>query len=227
MNKILLVEDDLSLGNSVSYYLKQIGYSVIWAKTGVEAFKMVVSENIDICLLDIGLPERDGFEVSTDIKKLNNDIPIIFLTARDQINDKIKAYQKGADDYMCKPFLMQELVLRINAITKRFNINAIEKPIHEYKIGLFVFNFMIRTLEINGLKIKLSHIDCELLKLLYINRYSFITKETILKAIWGHNDFISSKRLSVYLVRLRKILKLDSSIYIENIYAVGYKLNFD
>lgn len=224
MNKILLVEDDISLGKSVSLYLKQIGYNIVWAKNGVEAFKMVSSENIELCLMDIGVPERDGFEVSHDIKQLNKDIPIIFLTARDQINDKIKAYQLGADDYLCKPFLMQELELRIQAVAKRFKTNNSQQPVYEYKIGLFTFNFMMRTLELNGEKVKLSHIDCELLKLLYTNRSTFITKETILRSIWGQNDFISSKRLSVYLARIRKLLQPDASIQIENVYALGYKL---
>lgn len=224
MNKILLVEDDISLGKSVSQYLKQIGYNVIWAKTGVEAFKMVSSENIELCLMDIGVPERDGFEVSHDIKQLNKEIPIIFLTARNQINDKIRAYQLGADDYLCKPFLMQELELRIEAVAKRFTTIPTQQPIYEYKIGLFTFNFMMRTLELNGEKVKLSHIDCELLKLLYTNRSTFITKETILKAIWGQNDLLSSKRLSVYLARIRKLLQPDASIQIENVYALGYKL---
>ncbi len=224
MNKILLVEDDISLGKSVSHYLKQIGFSVVWAKTGVEAFKMISSENIELCLMDIGVPERDGFEITYDIKQLNKEIPIIFLTARNQINDKIRAYQLGADDYLCKPFLMQELELRIQAVAKRFKQNPIQLPVYEYKIGLFTFNFMMRTLELDGEKVKLSHIDCELLKLLYINRSTFIAKETILKALWGQNDFLSSKRLSVYLARIRKLLSSDASIHIENVYALGYKL---
>ncbi len=224
MNKILLVEDDMSLGKSVNLYLKQIGYNTLWAKNGVEAFKMVNSENIELCIMDIGIPERDGFEVSYDIKQLNKDIPIIFLTARDQINDKIRAYQLGADDYLCKPFLMQELELRIQAVAKRFKPNTTNQPLYEYKIGLFTFNFIMRTLELNGRKVKLSHIDCELLKLLYTNRSTFISKETILKAIWGHSDFASSKRLSVYLSRIRKLLQADASIHIENVYSLGYKL---
>lgn len=224
MNKILLVEDDMSLGKSVSLYLKQIGYNVLWAKTGVEAFKMVNAENIELCLMDIGVPERDGFEVSHDIKQLNKDIPIIFLTARDQINDKIRAYQLGADDYLCKPFLMQELELRIQAVAKRLHPSATEQPLYEYKIGLFTFNFIMRTLELNGRKVKLSHIDCELLKLLYTNRSTYISKETILKAIWGQSDLTSSKRLSVYLARIRKLLHADATIQIENVYSLGYKL---
>ncbi len=224
MHKILLVEDDISLGRSVSLYLKQIGYNVIWAKDGVEAFKQVSSENIELCLMDIGVPERDGFEVSRDIKQLDKDIPIIFLTARDQINDKIRAYQLGADDYLCKPFLMQELELRIQAVAKRFTTKAERPEKYEYKIGLYTFNFMMRTLVLNGKKLKLSHIDCELLKLLYTNRNTFITKDTILKAIWGQNDFLSSKRLSVYLARIRKFLQQDASVQIENVYALGYKL---
>lgn len=224
MNNILLVEDDTSLGKSVSQYLKQIGFQVNWAKDGEEAFKMVCSENIELCLMDIGIPLRNGFEVSENIKQLNKDIPIIFLTAKNQINDKIKAFQLGADDYLCKPFLMQELELRIHAVSKRLKSNATESKTFEYKIGLFTFNYMVRTLEINGEKIKLSNIDCELLKLLYTNRSTFITKDTILKAIWGKNDFLSSKRLSVYMARVRKLLSKDTSIKIENIYKMGYKL---
>ncbi len=225
MNKILLLEDDNSLGESVSHYLKQIGFTVIWAKDGVEAFKLVNSENIELCLMDIGVPIRDGFEVSNDIRQLNKEIPIIFLTARDQIKDKIKAFQLGADDYLCKPFLMQELELRINAVAKRVTTNRNKLPSYDYKIGQFTFNFMVRTLELNGKKVKLSNIDCELLKLLYTNRNTFISKETILKAIWGQSDFLSSKRLSVYMARLRKFLRPDPSIKIENIYTIGYKLS--
>ena len=227
MNKILLVEDDLSLGNSVSFYLKQIGYNICWAKTGVEAFKMINAENIQLCLMDIGIPERDGFEVSYDMKQLNKDIPIIFLTARSHINDKIKAFQLGADDYLCKPFLMQELELRIEAVSKRLRYNSKQQTNNEIKLGNFNFNILVRTLELNGSKVKLSHIDCELLKLLYINRGTYISKETILKAIWGQNDFSSAKRLSVYLARIRKLLQADATIQIENVYALGYKLNIN
>lgn len=229
MNKILIIEDDLNLGKLISTYLKEIGYLVVWATNGKEAFRFFNAENIDLCIVDIGLPDKDGFEIVRDIKQIDREVPIIFLTARNQINDKITAFQTGADDYICKPFLMKELELRIQAISKRFKSFSITNSVsnHEIILGLYTFNFAVRTLTINGKKIKLSHIDCELLKLLCINCNSIVKKDIILKAIWDDADFISSRRLSVYLNRIRKYLNQDPSIEIQNVYGSGYKLQYN
>lgn len=224
INKVLLLEDDFALGKVIKDYLNGLGYNTVWTQSGNEAFKQFNTENIELCLIDIGIPDRSGLDVVKDIKELNKAVPVIFLSARNQIDDKIKAYQIGADDYMCKPFEVKELELRINAIKSRIG-NTTKKPTSNlYTIGRFTFDHMLRKLTINGKTTRLSHIDCELLKLLYTNRNTYIKKEVLLRAIWGSDDEQITKRLSVYMNRLRNLLKDDDEISIYNVYGVGYKL---
>ncbi|MFA6261402.1 MAG: response regulator transcription factor [Bacteroidia bacterium] len=226
MKRILVIEDDTQLGKSLTEYLRGIDYTVVWARTGAEAFRLYNAENIDLCIIDIGLPDRDGFDVLKDIRQIDKIVPVIFLTARDQINDKITAYDLGADDYICKPFLIKELELRIEAIRKRYlgNDQLENKAPATFQVGEYVFDMHRRILSTNDKQIKLSHIDCELLKLLCINQHSFLKKEIILKAIWDKADPVTARRLSVYMARMRNYLKEDASIRIENMYGLGYKL---
>lgn len=227
MKRILVVEDDVNLGKSLTSYLKNLGYTVVWAQNGSDALRLFHSENLDICLIDVGLPDRDGFEVLKDIRGINRVAPAIFLTARDQIQDKITAYGLGADDYLCKPFMMKELELRMEAICKRYSgpsgIGSFQ--LTQMQIGAFRFDPGLRKLFFSGRRIRLSHIDSEILKLLYINRDSFVKKETILRAIWDSTEPATSRRLSVYLARIRNYLKPDPEIIIENVYGKGYKLH--
>lgn len=228
MNNVLLVEDDFTLGNVIKNYLTGLGYHMIWAQNGTDAFKLYNTEDIMLCLVDIGLPDRNGFDVVKDMKSLNRQIPILFLTARNQINDKITAYELGADDYLCKPFEMRELELRMNALKKRFG--QLMKPYPQtliYEVGEFQFNPILRRLKTKNTTIKLSHIDCELLKLLYHNRNHYVKNEVILRAIWGNDDYITAKRLSVYINRLRNLFKNSHDIAIDNVYGIGYKLQID
>lgn len=227
MKRILVIEDDEQLGKSLTGYLRDLDYTVVWARTGAEAFRMYNAENIDLCIIDIGLPDRDGFDVLKDIRQVDKVVPVIFLTARDQINDKITAYDLGADDYLCKPFLIKELELRIDAIRKRYQATAQteRKAPATFQVGMYTFDMHRRTLTASQMQIKLSHIDCELLKLLCINQHSFLKKDIILKAIWDKADPVTARRLSVYMARMRNYLKADASIRIENIYGLGYKLH--
>lgn len=224
INKVLLLEDDFALGKVIKDYLNGLGYNTVWTQSGSDAFKQFNTENIELCLIDIGTPDRSGFDVVKDIKELNKNVPVIFISARNQIDDKIRAFQLGADDYLCKPFEIKELELRINAIKFRMGNAPSNHSNITYTIGRFQFDHMLRKLSINGKTTRLSHIDCELLKLLYTNRNTYIKKEVLLRAIWGSDDEQISKRLSVYMNRLRNLLKDDDEISIYNVYGVGYKL---
>ncbi|TAE84406.1 MAG: DNA-binding response regulator [Bacteroidetes bacterium] len=227
-NNLLLIEDDFTLGDVIKSYLSSLGYRVIWAQNATTAFKLFNTEEIAICLVDIGLPDRDGFDVVKDMKLVNKSVPILFLTSRNQIDDKIKAYEIGADDYLCKPFEMKELELRISALKKRFGLSAEESGSNVLcNIGSIQFNPLLRRLKTKEGQVKLSHIDCELLKLLYLNRNKYIQNEIILKAIWGNNDKATYKRLSVYINRLRNLLKNSGNVHIDNVYGLGYKLQID
>jgi DNA-binding response OmpR family regulator len=228
MNRILLVEDDFTLGDVIKKYLNGIGYQTIWAQNGADGFRLFNTENVELCLVDIGLPDKDGFNVVKDMKELNKGVPIIFLTARNQITDKIHAYDIGADDYLCKPFEIRELELRINAITRRFKKTVEQVDSAQfYTIGSFRFDYLLRRLKYENKTVKLSHIDCELLKLLYTNRNTYIKNEVILRAIWGNDEPQTAKRLSVYINRLRNLFKSDENIVIYNVYGVGYKLQIE
>lgn len=228
MNNLLLIEDDFTLGDVIKSYLSSLGYRVIWAQNATTAFKLFNTEDIAICLVDIGLPDRDGFDVVKDMKLVNKLVPILFLTSRNQIDDKIKAYEIGADDYLCKPFEMKELELRITALKKRFgSLTENVNPNEVYDIGGIQFNPLLRRLKTKEGQIKLSHIDCELLKLLYLNRNTYIQNDIILKAIWGDHDETTYKRLSVYINRLRNLFKNAGNVYIDNVYGQGYKLQID
>lgn len=228
MNNLLLIEDDFILGDVIKNYLNSLGYQMVWAQNASSGFKLFNTENISLCLIDIGLPDRSGFEVVKEMKQVNKQVPILFLTSRNQIDDKIRAYEIGADDYLCKPFEMRELELRINALKKRFialpDFPGVQETCY---IGNFQFNSTLRRLKADNKTIKLSHIDCELLKLLYLNRNNYVKSEIIAKAIWGNDDAITYKRLSVYINRIRSLFKNTPDIYIDNVYGIGYKLQID
>jgi two-component system, OmpR family, response regulator len=221
--RILLTEDDENLGFLVKDNLESAGYEIIWAKNGEDGFRLSLSGRIDLFILDIMMPRRDGFWLAAQIRKRDLDTPIIFLTAKNSEPDKIEGFTVGADDYITKPFSIKELLLRIHAILKRTRPDR-EKTEVEMHVGKITFNYLNREIkkddEIRGLNIK----EAELLKMLIENKNSIVQRRTLLIKIWGNDDYFLSRSMDVYITRLRKLLRIDPFLEIQNIYGTGFKL---
>ncbi len=225
-SSILLVEDDKNLGFVVKDFLSESGFKVELAINGLEAINSFLSSNFDLCLIDVMLPLKDGFSVAEEIRQKNQKVPIIFLTARSLKEDKIRGFKIGADDYITKPFSTEELLLRIEAVLRRTlaanNNSVVEKEI--FNIGNFIFDFTNQIIQINGIKKQLTKKEAEVLRLLCINKNQLVRREFALKLIWGEDDYFMGRSMDVYITKLRKILKDDPSISIQNIHRSGFKL---
>ncbi|MDN3674175.1 response regulator transcription factor [Flavobacterium branchiarum] len=220
--KILYTEDDETLGFLTKDNLEQNNYDVTHCcdgKLGLEAFN---KGNFDICILDIMMPKIDGFELATEIRKLNSDIPIIFLSAKTLKEDRIKGLRLGADDYLIKPFSIEELLLKIEIFLKRSHKNdSIDKFI--YKIGKYHFDTKNFILFNENEKIGLTQREAELLKLFLDNKNSVLKREQILTSLWGDDDYFMGRSLDVFISRLRKILANEQGISIENLHGIGFR----
>ena len=220
--KILYTEDDETLAFLTKDNLEQNNYDVVHCcdgKSGLEAFK---KEDFDICILDIMLPKMDGFELATEIRKSNTDIPIIFLSAKTLKEDRIKGLRLGADDYLVKPFSIEELLLKIGIFLKRSQKNNQTESI-VYTIGKYQFDFTNFFLFNEEEKIGLTQREAELLKLFYDHKNMVLKREKILSALWGNDDYFTGRSLDVFISRLRKILINEEGISIENIHGVGFR----
>lgn len=218
--KILYVEDDESLAFLTKDNLEMQGYEVIHLSGGSHAVKTFQSQHIDICILDVMLPDVDGFKIAEEIKRKSIFTPIIFLTAKTLLEDKIVGLEIGADDYITKPFSIKELVLRIEAILRRCN----QQVRYGSKIGDIEFDNFNYTITVGAKKYKLTSRECDLLKLFFDNMNQTIKRSDILLKIWGSDDFFLGRSLDVFVSRIRKILKNSSCILIENIHGVGFKM---
>lgn len=216
--KLLLVEDDMDLGNVLAQYLEMQSFKVDLARTGEEGLLAFKTSGFDLCILDIALPGMDGIILAEKIKKLNSNIPILFLTARTSKEDILKGLELGADDYVCKPFEPEELVLRINNILKRSG----KTENTTIQIGKLQFNYSMMTLEGYGESNKLTLKEAELLKLFLKHRNQVLKREDILVKLWGENDYFLGRSLDVFISRLRKYMKAEKSVKIETIWGVGY-----
>ncbi len=221
---ILLVEDDENLGFVIKDNLEMDGYLVDLAKDGEEGYRLFHSAFYDICLLDVMLPEKDGFTLAQDIRKVNQDVPIIFLTARSLDEDKIRGFQSGADDYITKPFDSEVLLLKIKAILKRNEEMHREEVNAEFDLGNYHFNPRLRELTIDGKVEVLSPKENELLKMLSEYKNDLLSREIALKKIWGSDTYFNGRSMDVYIAKLRKYLKEDSDIEIVNIHGNGFRL---
>lgn len=222
---ILLVEDDTNLGFVVQDILKAEGFKVHLCKDGKEGLMQFNKETYDLCLLDIMMPKKDGFSLAEDIRKINTEIPIIFLTAREMTEDKIKGLRLGADDYITKPFSAEELTLRIKAILKRnpkFKEEIREK--NTYPIGNFIFNAANFELNIEGRRIKLTKKEADLLKILANQMGQVIEREIIANMVWGDDSYFVGRSMDVFITKLRKHLSEDPRIAIANVHGVGFRL---
>lgn len=218
--KILLVEDDLDLGNLLTQYLDLQGFKTTLARSGEEGYSRFVDEKFDICVLDIMMPGMDGFTLAKKIRIRKPDVPFLFLTAKSQKEDKIKGLKLGADDYICKPFEVDELILRIKNILKR---TGKIKP-EVYSIGKYEFSFSDLQLIFEDEKYSLTLKEAELLRHLLLNRNKVLTRESILSELWGQNDYFLGRSMDVFISRIRKYLKLEKTVQVETIRGVGFIL---
>jgi len=222
---VLYVEDDTNLGFVVQDGLKAEGYLVHLIRDGKTALQQFNSKPYDICVLDVMLPEKDGFSLAQDIRKVNAEVPIIFLTARGLIDDKVTGYDAGADDYLTKPFEQKELVLRMNALLRRKNgVAKIKQP---YCLGNYVFDNESMNLTYGGESRRLTKTENKVLQLLCEHRNRVMERDLLLNMVWGKDDYQTGRSLDVYLSKLRKHLSADDRIRIENIHGVGFKLEIN
>ncbi len=220
--KILLVEDDLNLGNILSEYLSLKKYEVELCKNGEEGIEKFKMNNFDLSILDVMMPRKDGFTLAKEIRAINKNIPIIFLTAKSMLKDKIEGFNIGADDYITKPFNTEELILRINAVLKRSQNVIYEDAV--FNIGKYVFDYQKRTLKTNNKTVSLTSKENELLKLLCENSNQTVEREKALPQIWKDDNYFTSRSMDVYITKLRNYLKDDNSIEIVNVHGIGFKL---
>ncbi|RYG18468.1 MAG: response regulator transcription factor [Chitinophagaceae bacterium] len=227
MKKILLVEDDPNLGLLLQDYLQIKGnFEVVLCTDGEEGLKAFGKQSFDICILDVMMPKKDGFTLGKEIRKTNQQVPIIFATAKSMMEDKASAYDLGGDDYITKPFRIEELLLRINALLKR--VSAAQSPQEEepkqFEIGSYTFDYTTQIIHFDGQQQKLSTKEAELLRLLCLKKNSVLTREEALIHIWHDDNYFNGRSMDVFLSKLRKYLREDPKVEIINVHGKGYKL---
>ncbi|NNE25709.1 MAG: response regulator transcription factor [Saprospiraceae bacterium] len=221
---ILYVEDDEVLSFVTKDNLELKGYKVTHAKDGKEAIQIFKNGQFDLCLVDVMLPEIDGFDVAASIRSRHSEIPILFLTAKSLKDDKIKGLKIGADDYITKPFSIEELLLKIEIFLKRrFIAGSAKLPV--LRVGKYELQHDNLQLVCDNGSSQLTKKEADLLKMLIEHKNKIVERSTILERIWGENDYFMGRSMDVFISRLRKYLKDDDSISIENIHGVGFRLN--
>jgi two-component system OmpR family response regulator len=223
--KILLVEDDPNLGNLLKEYLEAKGYSTVLAVNGKQGYDVFSKDKFNICILDVMMPIKDGFTLAKEIRALDVHIPIVFLTAKSMKEDAIEGFTAGGDDYITKPFSMEELLLRIKAILRRTdNKTAKSAEQTEFKIGKYRFDYKHQVLYLKEAEQKLTTKESDLLRLLCINTNEVLDRNFTLKAIWQDDNYFNGRSMDVYIAKLRKYLKDDTSVDLVNVHGKGFKL---
>ncbi|MBQ3657496.1 MAG: response regulator transcription factor [Bacteroidales bacterium] len=221
---ILLAEDDVNLGSLLKQYLDAKNYATDLYPDGEKATEGFHHNIYDICILDIMMPKKDGFQVATEIREINTDIPIIFLTAKNLKEDVLNGFKIGADDYITKPFNMEELLLRIEAVLRRSGITDSE-AVTVYNLGSYVYDSNKQTLQFKAQEpVKLTTKESELLRLLCMNMNKVLERNYALNQVWEDDNYFNARSMDVYITKLRKLLREDPSIEILNIHGKGYKL---
>lgn len=220
---ILLCEDDENLGMLLREYLNAKGYSTDLCPDGDAGYKAFVKNRYDMCVLDVMMPKMDGFTLAQEIRKANAEVPIVFLTAKTLKEDVLAGFKIGADDYLTKPFSMEELTLRIDAILRRTHGKK-PKESNIYQVGRFTFDTQKQLLTIDDQQIKLTTKESELLALLCAHSGEILQRDFALKTIWTDDNYFNARSMDVYVTKLRKHLKADPSLEIKNIHGKGYKL---
>ncbi|MBS2212394.1 response regulator transcription factor [Carboxylicivirga mesophila] len=226
-NRVFMVEDDRNFGTVMKAYLEINKFEVTWVKDGLQAFKRFKEGQYDICILDVMLPNVDGFTIAREIKEYNQDIPIIFLTAKVMKEDVLEGFSTGADDYITKPFDSEILICKINAILNRNKRQQTEEVPSEYTIGNATFNHEFRTITIAGEEQKLSPKEADLLLLLCQTQNKVLPRDKALKQVWGETGYFTTRSMDVYITKLRKYLKDVEGVEIINIHGSGYQLRID
>ncbi|MCU7552772.1 response regulator transcription factor [Chitinophagaceae bacterium LB-8] len=221
MSKILYVEDEIFLARIVNDTLQSRGFEVAMEHDGGMALQRFEQFKPDVCVLDIMLPNKDGFTIADEIREKDSDIPIIFLTAKSEVKDVVNGFKIGGNDYIRKPFSMEELIVRIENVLKQNNTPEIASD--ELTMGSYQFNIRRQQLIGGGDDRKLSYRESELLKLLYENRDKIVERRDILNLLWGSDSFFNSRNLDVYITKLRNYFKQDPSIEIITIKGIGYR----
>ncbi len=223
--KILLAEDDENLGSLLREYLNAKNYITYLYSDGEQALEAFKQDDFDLCIIDIMMPRMDGFTLAKEVRKLNANIPFIFLTAKTMQEDVLEGFSIGADDYMTKPFSMEELLYRLKAILRRTSPEEEgEKNRDVYEIGRYKFDANKQLLSIDGKSRKLTTKESELLKLLCTNKNQMLERNYALRTIWEDDSYFNARSMDVYITKLRKYLKEDPSIQILNVHGKGYKL---
>lgn len=221
--RILLCEDEESLGMLVREYLQAKGYDAELYLDGEAGYKAFSKSKFDMCLLDVMMPKMDGFTLAKEIRLVNADVPIIFLTAKNLKEDILEGFKLGADDYLTKPFSMDELVYRMEAILRRIKVKTV-KATTRYQLGKFIFDTQ-RSILVNGeSQTKLTTKECELLTMLCVHVNQVLERELALKTIWIDDNYFNARSMDVYITKLRKHLKDDPNIEINNVHGKGYRL---
>jgi len=225
--KIILIEDDETLGYLLSEYLKMNQFEVFWAKNGVNCLKMLEQNTFDLAILDIMLPDIDGFSLAQNIKNLHPNMPFIFLTARSLKVDVLKGFSVGAIDYLKKPIDEEELVVRIKSLLSRLEPNQEIQNKEIYRFGNYIFNTVNQELVFKDEIINLTNRESQLLQHLVIHKNTLCTHKDILTQIWGKNDYFNKKSLNVFITHLRKYLSNDTKIKLENVHNRGFILKIE
>ncbi len=221
--RILLCEDDENLGMLLREYLQAKDYEVDLMPDGEEGAKAFAAERYDLCILDVMMPKKDGFTLAQEIRHLNSRVPIIFLTAKTLKEDVLAGFKIGADDYITKPFSMEELLFRMEAILRRTN-NKKQKLGNNVAFGRYMFDTQKQTITIDGVTTRLTTKESELLSLLAQNMNSVLERNFALKAIWVEDNYFNARSMDVYITKLRKKLQDDPNVQILNVHGKGYKL---
>lgn len=224
--RVLLAEDDENLGSLLQEYLQAKDFETDWVVNGEKAFRYFEQYHYDLCIFDVMMPIKDGFSLASDIRILNSKIPIIFLTAKSMKDDVLEGFTRGADDYITKPFSMEELLFRIEAILRRTQGKQ-DSNQQTYEIGKFTFDVKKQQLILGKDTQKLTTKEADLLKLLSNNMNQVLERNFALKAIWIDDNYFNARSMDVYITKLRKYLKKDPSVQIINVHGKGYKLVVD
>ena len=222
--KILLVEDDTNLGFVISDNLRSEGFQVTLCTDGADGFKRFNEEQFHLCVFDVMMPKLDGFSLAREIRKMNSDIPILFLTAKSMTEDKVEGFKAGGDDYLTKPFSTEELQLRVAALLKRVKIQPEKELEKVIQIGTYTFDTENYTLTHKNFEKGLTKKEAQILKVLCKFKDQVVAREVVLNAVWGQDDYFVGRSLDVFITKLRKYFKEDPSIQIQNIHGIGFKL---
>ncbi len=220
---ILLVEDDTNLGFVIQDSLKMNGYHVHLESNGKDGLKAFNDKPYDLCVFDVMMPEKDGFSLAEDIRLINQDVPIFFLTAKSMTEDRIQGFKSGGDDYLTKPFSTEEFLLRVEALLKRIG-KSNTGQLNQFTLGSLTFDYSNFKLLGKDYEQKLTKKEAEILKLLCQHKNQVIQRELVLNMVWGDDSYYLGRSLDVFITKLRKYLKQDESVKITNVHGVGFKL---